>query len=243
VIDSKKTISRVMYLQFPTRVCFTFLVKKVSSTLFFFFLVCFRIKNEKSFMNKNITMSMTKKSKGSKTKHKKNNSAPRKKVILKRLLISLTISLIVLIVGLHLIVSSFLGVSLKTLAEDTLLVIGVTGPTVEEIKELPVEQLNDNVNEFIKAFNEAGDVPEPIGLEEGIQGLRVLDGDDVVLEGTFEVRNGEVISVDYAGIKPGISEEDTVEMSEEMFRIVFGGTIPESFEGVLEAYSKSRGGN
>lgn len=164
----------------------------------------------------------------------------KRKLRVGRFLFFSALIVLVLLVALNFITNAIVGVSVVTLAQDALAVTGVTTPTVEEIKELPVEEVSENINEFIEVFNEAGEAPEEIELEEGLTGVRVVDDNgDVIEEITLTVVGEEVTNIDYSGIDSSIAEEEIVEIPEDIFRIIFSGELPESLPNLLKAYSES----
>ena len=142
--------------------------------------------------------------------------------------------------ALNIIVSQLIGVSLITLSKDAITI--ATAPSLEEIKELPVEEVNKNVQVVVDAFNEGG-AAEEVGLEEGLTGLRVLDGEEIVEELTITAdAEGNIINISYEGLPSEIKEDEVLEISEQMFRIIFGGATPESLPELLEKYSEGMGG-
>lgn len=171
--------------------------------------------------------------------HRYKAKSKRGKVRWHRVLVLSIVFAIILIIILNYILAYVLGVSLVTFTNDILIISGVNTPTINEIKDLPVETINSNVDSFIKTFNEVAKPPELVRLDEGSQGLRIFNKDEVVLEATMLVENGSIVDIDYSGIHLE-SGGRVIELQEKMFRMIFSGEVPESFDNALKLYSKSR---
>jgi len=143
--------------------------------------------------------------------------------IVKKIVISVGILLIIL----HVASTSLLGVSVLSLGKDAFDIM--TAPTVDEIKEMPVEEVNDNFQDVLEDFGE-----EELKLNEGIVGVRVMAGDKVVEELTMEIKDGQIVDIDYSGLPEGVPEEMIVEIPELAFRTIASGNTPENLPELLE---------
>jgi len=153
----------------------------------------------------------------------------------KKLLIALFILLGILVILLNVLSSSLLDTSILTLGKDAVAVIN--SPTLEEIKEIPVEDINENVQDFIENVGEI-EQGVPIKLEDGTIGIRLTDDDVVVSEVLVNIKDGAITSMDYSGFPPNLEEDQIMEIPEQVFRVIVSGNTPESLPKLIEKFKE-----
>lgn len=153
----------------------------------------------------------------------------------KKFLVITILLLGVTFVFLNFLSSSLVDTSIITLGKDAVAVLNT--PTLEEVKEIPVEEVNENVQDFIETVGEMEE-SEPIELEDGALGIRLTDDDAVVSEVLVVIENGDITSMDYSGLPPGMEEDQVMEIPEQMFRVVVSGNTPESLPKLIEKFKE-----
>ena len=153
----------------------------------------------------------------------------------KKLLIALFVLLGILFILLNILSSSLLDTSILTLGKDAVSVIN--SPTLEEIKEMPVEDINENVQDFIENVGEI-EQGAPIKLEDGTIGIRLTDDDVVVSEVLVNIKDGAINSMDYSGFPPNLEEDQIMEIPEQVFRVIVSGNTPESLPKLIEKFKE-----